>query len=327
MGSRMRINSFRCILLRPAVIILAWLLVSCTVQTEFINEPAVIVPVQLHVTPDPVELKVGEEVILEPQFFDSLGLRDTSVKYVWNSLDSSLFSVEESGKVRGKKNGMGLLAVEVRYTNSEVVIADTLSVFVSEQVVSISFSIVNPGESSTMMTVGNDLKLSAETDQIPDSLLSSLIWMSTDTLVIQVSSNGHVTAVGPGKASIFLSLDSLLSNPVQFTISSNIRSGFFIPRPGSSYNVEGETSIFFDDAGDLQVMFQESFKTSSGPGLGVYLSPTEQVSSSSLRLGALQAVEGSQTYAAPPGTGINDYDWIIIHCEPFDVSFGYAELE
>ena len=313
-------------LLQPVYFFFAPLIVSCTVQTEFINEPAIIVPARLSVTPDPVVLEIGEELTLAPKFFDSLGLPDTNVLFNWISLDPNLFSVDEGGKVRGNKAGMGTLAVEVLYSQSVTALGDTLAVFVSETASSFTFSITDPGDSLTMMSVGDLLELKSVTEQIPDLLLSRLKWVSTDTSVLKVSGSGTVTAIGPGKAVVLLELDSVLSNPVNFTISQNIRTGTFIPRPGSSYHVEGEVSIFIDDQGELQVMFRESFKTSSGPGLGVYLSPTEQVTSASLRLGALQSVTGNQTYNVPSGSGINDFDWIIIHCEPFDVSFGYAQL-
>lgn len=57
------------------------------------------------------------------------------------------------------------------------------------------------------------------------------------------------------------------------------------------------------------------------------LTPGVYVNSQSVDLGSLRSFTGAQSYAVPPGIGINTYDWVVIHCVPFNVTFGYARLQ
>lgn len=45
-----------------------------------------------------------------------------------------------------------------------------------------------------------------------------------------------------------------------------------------------------------------------------------------LRLGALQAFDGSHEYAIPPGVNAADYNSVLIWCDQFNVPIGKANL-
>ena len=81
------------------------------------------------------------------------------------------------------------------------------------------------------------------------------------------------------------------------------------------------------DAGGLELVFGEDFVVSEGPRLEVFLSATNRVGPGSLQLIPVQRFFGPQTYSIDPGVGIGDFDWVIIHCVPFNVTFGYAQLQ
>ncbi|MGH7457397.1 MAG: DM13 domain-containing protein, partial [bacterium] len=72
--------------------------------------------------------------------------------------------------------------------------------------------------------------------------------------------------------------------------------------------------------------FGSDFSSSSGPGLEVFLSTTNTVGANSRNLGRLQSTSGAQNYNVPSGIAFNTYSWVIIHCVPFNVTFGYAQL-
>jgi hypothetical protein len=45
-----------------------------------------------------------------------------------------------------------------------------------------------------------------------------------------------------------------------------------------------------------------------------------------VRLGALQAFDGSHEYAIPPGVNVADYNSVLIWCDQFNVPIGKANL-
>ena len=80
------------------------------------------------------------------------------------------------------------------------------------------------------------------------------------------------------------------------------------------------------------VVFDESFATPNGPDLQVYLTkntaPTQRNNiKEGIALGKLKSLKGKQVYAIPPGTNIDDYHSVSIHCRAFNVPWSYAALK
>ena len=95
--------------------------------------------------------------------------------------------------------------------------------------------------------------------------------------------------------------------------------------PGTSYNVEG-TAILEQTETGLQLRFLDDFTVTNGPDLRVYLSSESRVNGRSFELGVLQVPSGEQTYVVPSSIEMNQFDYVVIHCLPFNVSFGFARL-
>lgn len=77
----------------------------------------------------------------------------------------------------------------------------------------------------------------------------------------------------------------------------------------------------------------ESFRTTNGPALVVYLAQHPSPANASdvtdngfIRLGELKGNVGNQNYAVPDGANIADYNSVVIWCELFDVLFSPAAL-
>jgi hypothetical protein len=107
------------------------------------------------------------------------------------------------------------------------------------------------------------------------------------------------------------------------------RTGMFTKRPGVSYEVRG-TAILEKRAPDsdpLILRFGSDFAVSNGPGIEVFLSTTNRVTSSRVGLGRVKRLTGEQSYDVPSGVRLDTFDWVIIHCVPFNVTFGYAQLQ
>lgn len=73
------------------------------------------------------------------------------------------------------------------------------------------------------------------------------------------------------------------------------------------------------------VLRLEDFYSTNGPGLRVYLA-TDTTASDYRSLGDLKANRGNQNYAIPSDIDLEEYDHVLIWCEPFSVLFGSAEL-
>lgn len=86
------------------------------------------------------------------------------------------------------------------------------------------------------------------------------------------------------------------------------------------YLVQG-TATLQDSAGIFTVILSSDFSTTDGPDLDLYLaisdtSPTN-VNNTNVLIGAI-ASSGAQVLNVPAGVGINDFDFVLIHCAQFD---------
>lgn len=117
--------------------------------------------------------------------------------------------------------------------------------------------------------------------------------------------------------------------------------------PGTPENVDGSGSVVltgsFEDGepghrgagmaevqrladGSLNLHLSE-FSVTSGPDLFVYLSKSADGDPGEfLNLGKLTANNGSQNYAIPAGTSIEEYRRVLVWCRQFAVNFAFAPL-
>lgn len=109
-------------------------------------------------------------------------------------------------------------------------------------------------------------------------------------------------------------------------ITGDERMGEFEARAGTSYVVRGTVTLARTEAGGLRVDFADNFSSSNGPNLHVYLSESQRVTGTSLDLGALQQNAGAQSYTVSSEVTLEQFDYVLIHCVPFNVSFGFAQL-
>lgn len=91
---------------------------------------------------------------------------------------------------------------------------------------------------------------------------------------------------------------------------------------------EGDVTVY-----ERTVFLEPNFKVGPGPKYHVYLVPKESIRASGdvtgtmfVDLGRLRSFEGSQKYAIPAGTDLNDYPSVVIWCEQFDVLISPANL-
>lgn len=109
-----------------------------------------------------------------------------------------------------------------------------------------------------------------------------------------------------------------------------IASGSFI-QIDPIHGAEG-TATIYQLPDSTRVLRFESFRSTNGPDLRVYLStqiPTTtfaELGENALYLETLKGNVGNQNYAIPPDVDLSIYRSVVIWCEPFGVVFSSAAL-
>lgn len=89
--------------------------------------------------------------------------------------------------------------------------------------------------------------------------------------------------------------------------------------------VTGVVKIFTDTLGKYNLLL-DSFSTSNGPDLHVYLSQEVQPIHF-IDLGKLKSTNGTQSYSITNTPDFTQYKYALIHCQQYNHLFGSAELK
>lgn len=97
------------------------------------------------------------------------------------------------------------------------------------------------------------------------------------------------------------------------------------------HKAEGMARVVKNDD-HLQIVFDEGFTVTPGPGLYVYVSSKRvdsfrDLNDGGVELAKLKATRGTQVYDLPTGTKLEDIKSIIVACKPYKVLFGKAIIE
>lgn len=307
-------------MLKKILLLMIAVLAGC-VGTDYIADPVMLQPARILVTPATQALEVGKSAKFQAAYFDSLGNSVSGLPFAWSSSDPAIVVIDVEGNANALKAGQARLTARARNIASDpalvTVVADP------NQVAAV---IVSP-ESGTL-ALGATLQFTASARNLSGAILSgkTFAWRTTNPAIASVSNTGLVTALAAGETHIIASAEGVESIGARVNVASTSRSGAFTKRPGGSYNVSGTATLEQQADGSLRLKFGADFSSSNGPGLDVYLSTTNTVGANSISLGRLQRTTGEQSYNVPSNAMLTTYDWVIIHCVPFNVTFGYAQL-
>jgi len=303
------------------LILIAAVFIGC-VGTDLIEEPALLMPVRIAVTPASSAVEIGRTTSFQAAYYDSLGNAVPAIMFQWSSSDTAVASIDADGQVFGKQAGQTMISANARGVTSNEA---TLTVVAnSNQVAQV---VVSP-DIGTIST-GATLQFNAVARNLLGNALSgkTFSWRSSDATIASINSSGLATGIKPGVVNIIATADGIDSPAAPLTILGASRSGAFTRRPGTSYNVSGTATLEQQANGSLVLKLGNDFSSSSGPGLDVFLSTTNAVGANSISLGRLQRTSGAQSYNVPSAVTLTTYNWVIIHCVPFNVTFGYAQLQ
>ncbi len=307
--------------IKCCLISVAGLLIGC-VGTDLINEPVVFVPARVVINPTSSAVEVGKTTNFQATYYDSLGNQVAGVALQWSSSDQNIATIDANGQAAGKQAGQARITARARGVTSTVAL---LTVVANPN--QVARVVVTPD--SGAIAVGGTQQFSAVARNLSGAVIGgrTFSWRSSDATIASVNSSGLATGIKTGRVNIIASVDGVDSPAAPLTILGTSRSGTFTKRPGTSYNVSGTATLEQQANGSLVLKFGSDFSTSNGPGLEVFLSTTNTVGANSRNLGRIKSTSGTQSYNVPAGVSLTTYSWVIIHCVPFNVTFGYAQLQ
>ena len=151
---------------------------------------------EIELTPEETEINSGSQTqiaaVVKPE-------NATNRELVWESSDPSIATVDSNGIVKGLK--AGTVTITAKTKDGKVVAKTTLKIKVAPtptpmQIESLSFTQNN-------VSIKKDDTLGLTVTVVPSELSTSpLTWTSSDTNIVKVDSNGVITGVGLGTATI-----------------------------------------------------------------------------------------------------------------------------
>lgn len=300
--------------------LLSFLFLSACVKTEIV--PETLDPV-LRAEPATVSLIAGQTRQLSATFTNEAG-QDQSAFVNWSIANTAIATINATGLLSAQSPGQTWAIAAAPGGLSDSVL---VTVVQSDNAVA---SVVIQ-DAPNAIGAGATLQLSARVYNAAGAELpaQTIGWSTTNAAVLQVSSNGLVTGIGPGTASVTATAEGIGSLPflIQVIPAGGLsRSGTFSGNMG--YSVSG-TATLEQNGSILKLTLGSDFLASNGPQLGVYLAKNASGglnSQNSLKLGNLQQNSGMQEYAVPAGVTLTDYDYVVVYCIPFNVRFGTAKL-
>ena len=141
------------------------------------------------------------------QLNTSLNPSDSLTILKWSSSSSKVASVDQNGLVIPKKKGTATITVKT-YNGKK----DTVKV-----------KVLDPAPQSVSLELalksGSSMQLSSSLNPTISINHTSLTWTSSDTSVVRVDSNGYVTAVGRGTATVTISTDNGKTDSIRIRVN------------------------------------------------------------------------------------------------------------
>lgn len=300
--------------------ILLLLLVAGCIGTDFLDESAQLFEPRIVVSPMTDAIEVNQSLTFAATYYDSTDTQQPAT-FTWTSSDESIVTVAEDGSATGLQSGQAEITAHAFGIASDraflTVVADANSI-----------AIVRVSPPDTSILEGESLQYTAVAENSLGSVIDNVTfaWSTSDATVATINDLGVLSALIPGEIEVTAIADGISSSPAFITVMPPNRTGTFQETPGTSYRLSGMAILETNEAGNLQLRLADDFSTSNGPDLHVYLSDESRVNGRSLDLGELQGTSGEQTYSVPSNVEMDEFDYVIIHCVPFNVSFGFARL-
>lgn len=274
----------------------------------------------LTIAPTTHALRVGETFIFEYKYTDSRG-DVQNIDIAWSSSDPAVANIAADGTIRAVGIGQAQISAETS-TEKAGTTKSNVALFsvVANSTVPATIEIQS---SASTLTIGNTLQLSAKVKTVDGLEISDTVisWQSSHESIATVSNAGLINALAAGNINITAHVDGLSSPNHEIVIrqEGQTRLANF---ESVAHTTRGTAAIKSNEQGKLELTFSSEFKTDAGPRLEVFLSKGPKPTASDINLGPLKSIQGAQTYSVPDSISIVDYDWVVVYCTDFSVTFG-----
>ena len=293
---------------------------SC-IGTDLITESPLGNPARIEIEPRTSAIQQGSAISFQATHYDTLGEIVPGTSFQWMSSDASISTIDANGSAVGNQPGQVMIVAAANGVESEPALLTVVSD--PSQVATVSVvpdsGSIRVGETQQYLAAAFNLN----NDRLVGKVFS---WRSSDPSIATIDNTGLLSAMMPGTVNIIASTDNIDSFPAFLEILGESRTGMFM-ESGTSYTVRGTVLLETLENGSLMLQFGSDFSSSNGPGLHVFLSTANRINAGSLDLGDLKMPSGAQSYQIPGTVELETYNWVVIHCVPFNVTFGFAELK
>jgi len=282
----------------------------------------------LELSPTTKAIMVNDNFQYTAVFKDSRGDEQSNINIIWSSSDESIATISSSGEVMGISTGQTDISATVTTGDSGKTESNIVKLTVTDNGDANEITTVNITNGINVFFVGDTVQLEAEAYNLDGETVTAttISWSSSDESIANIDANGNVSFLASGTASIVVTMDNISSAVLTVTVreQNDSRTANF---QNAAHAINGTATLQVNDAGNLELVFSENFSVDDGPGLEVFLSNTQTPSQNSANLGSLKSIRGSQSYTVPNSVMIEDYDWVIVHCVPYNVVFGRGQLQ
>ncbi len=292
---------------------------SC-VGTDYINEGAFPGKAILLVNPRDTSVQKDSARQFNAVFFDSLGQEVQNPNILWSSTNSTIATITSFGLAQGHSSGQSMIIAQVGGLRDSALL--TVINILSD------LAEVRITPNAVQLMIGDSVQLSGSAFDGSGSPLSgqTFSWASSNETIVTVNTSGKIFAVASGISDITAFVGSIKSLPARAMVSnSTTRMGSFTGLSGTP--VSGTARLEIQSDQTLKLKFDSDFSATAGPSLYVYLSNTAAIGGTSLEIAPLQSNSGAQTYNLPSSVSLQSYNYVIIHCKPFNHTFGYAQFQ
>ena len=166
-----------------------------------------------------------------------------------------------------------------------------------------------------------------------EETVTGITWASSNTDAITIDQTGLASAVQNGLSTITaefvvdnqtITANNEVSASGETVVVSSDRSGKIVTT--SSYVLEGDFTLKTNgEAIDLDIA--DNFRTTSAlPGLYLFLSNNPNSISGALEIGEVTQFSGAQSFTIRD-VGLNDFNFLVYFCKPFNVKVGEGEIQ
>lgn len=248
---------------------------------------------------------------------------------LWESSDPTNIEVNSTGLITAVGDGSSTITVSVELPDG-MALSESLDIAVSLQDEKLTFT-------NLIDTLGLNETFQLEfiyTNNLGQPLTATPTWNSSNPSILSVDGNGNLTGLAMGSATISATValpdGSPLTTTADITVaeetssSGDGRSGTIVTT--SFYVLSGEFEIVEIDNGIRIDIAEDWVASESLPGLYVYLGNNPNTISNALEIQAVQVFEGAHSYEVM-GVDIDEYDYLLYWCKPFNVKVGDGKIE